>query len=295
MNVFDNIVFFFKVVGVVKLEIVDRVVEVVDLMKLGLYFKCNLYELFGGQQQCIVFVCVIVKESDVVFLDELLVNFDYKLCEEFWDQFFELFVGCGVVVVYVILEFEEVLLLGGWIVFMLDGYVVQFGLMVEIYWKLKDLVVVKVFLNLLINIVEIIKQGDIVILSDMIWWMVMGVVVLFQDGFYILVIWLYYVLFVQIVIYLVSFEGYVQVIELSGLESSVYFDMYGQFWVFLFYGVYFYFVGEVCIFYLDLSYCFFFVLSGELVVQGRILWYILFFLICVIVICLICWQIVIMC
>ena len=84
-------------------------------------------ELSGGQQQRTALARAIVKDSDLVLLDEPLANLDYKLREELRDQLPALFAGRGAIVVYATSEPSEALMLGGHTATMAAGRVTQFG------------------------------------------------------------------------------------------------------------------------------------------------------------------------
>lgn len=156
--VYENIVLFLWILGMFKVEIDCKVCEIVEMLCLMFMLQCKLLELLGGQQQCCVLVCVLVKGVGFVLLDEFLVNFDYKLCEELCIEILCIFEVLGVIFVYVIIEFEEVLLLGGNIVMLWEGCVIQFGLMLQVYCQLVDVIMVWVFSDLLMNFIQICVQ-----------------------------------------------------------------------------------------------------------------------------------------
>ena len=70
-------------------------------------------ELSGGQQQRTALARAIIKDSDLVLLDEPLANLDFKLREELRDELPRLFEHRGAMVVYATTEPIEALLLGG--------------------------------------------------------------------------------------------------------------------------------------------------------------------------------------
>ena len=61
-------------------------------------------ELSGGQQQRTALARALVKDADLVLLDEPLANLDYKLREELRDELPRLFAGRGCTVVYATTE-----------------------------------------------------------------------------------------------------------------------------------------------------------------------------------------------
>jgi glycerol transport system ATP-binding protein len=70
-------------------------------------------ELSGGQQQRTAIARAIVKDADLLLLDEPLVNLDYKLREELRVELRGLFARRDTIVVYATTEPNEALLLGG--------------------------------------------------------------------------------------------------------------------------------------------------------------------------------------
>ena len=70
-------------------------------------------ELSGGQQQRTAIARALVKDADLILLDEPLANLDYKLREELRDELPKLFAGRNCIVVYATTEPTEALLFGG--------------------------------------------------------------------------------------------------------------------------------------------------------------------------------------
>ena len=70
-------------------------------------------ELSGGQQQRTAIARALVKDFDLILLDEPLANLDYKLREELRDELPKLFAGRKCIVVYATTEPTEALLFGG--------------------------------------------------------------------------------------------------------------------------------------------------------------------------------------
>ena len=66
-------------------------------------------ELSGGQQQRTAIARALVKDADLILLDEPLANLDYKLREELRDELPKLFAGRNCIVVYATTEPTEAL------------------------------------------------------------------------------------------------------------------------------------------------------------------------------------------
>ena len=92
-NVYDNIASPLKVVRMPAQEIALRVRKVAELLQIEPLLKRMPGELSGGQQQRTALARALVKESDLVLLDEPLANLDYKLREELREELPKRFMG----------------------------------------------------------------------------------------------------------------------------------------------------------------------------------------------------------
>ena len=113
LTVFENIASPLRVGGVGGADIEKRVKQAADLLRLGPYLKRRPGELSGGQQQRTALARALVKDSDIVLLDEPLANLDYKLREELREELPRLLSDRGSIVLYATSEPSEALLLGG--------------------------------------------------------------------------------------------------------------------------------------------------------------------------------------
>ena len=112
-TVYENIASPLRVAGLEKTEIDKRVRSAADLLRLTPMLERKPMELSGGQQQRTAIARAIVKDSDLILLDEPLANLDYKLREEMRDELPKLFLGRKRMVVYATTEPMEALLFGG--------------------------------------------------------------------------------------------------------------------------------------------------------------------------------------
>ena len=132
-SVYDNIASPLKVAGMDKAEIERRVMAAAELLRLKPMLKRRPSELSGGQQQRTAIARAIVKDSDLILLDEPLANLDYKLREELRDELPKLFAGRNAIVVYATTEPTEALLFGGNTATLHEGRITQFGPTSSIY------------------------------------------------------------------------------------------------------------------------------------------------------------------
>jgi hypothetical protein len=101
----------------------------------------------------------LVKDADLVLLDEPLANLDYKLREELREELPRVFENSGAVFVYATTEPSEALLLGGNTACLRMGEIVQFGRTIDIYNRPSSLYAAEVFSDPPINRIAITLAG----------------------------------------------------------------------------------------------------------------------------------------
>ncbi len=166
MNVFDNIASPLKLAERSRAEIRKHVEEVAEMLRLEPFLKRRPAELSGGQQQRCAMARALVKDSDLVLLDEPLANLDYKLREELREELPRLFAARERTVVYATTEPSEALLLGGHTAAMHEGRITQFGPTGEIYRHPVDKLTASVFSDPPINTIRVTKQGEQFAIAD---------------------------------------------------------------------------------------------------------------------------------
>lgn len=120
---------------------VDREVrKAAELLKLTPYLDRTPLNLSGGQQQRTALARAIVKNADLVLLDEPLANLDYKLREELREELPKIFAASGAIFVYATTEPSEALLLGGNTATLSEGRITQFGRTIDVYRRPVDIV-----------------------------------------------------------------------------------------------------------------------------------------------------------
>ena len=169
-SVYENIASPLRVAGLEKREIDKRVRAASDLLRLTPMLDRRPMELSGGQQQRTAIARAIVKDSDLILLDEPLANLDYKLREEMRDELPKLFIGHKRIVVYATTEPTEALLLGGNTATLHEGQVTQFGQTSRIYRRPSDLTSAKVFSDPPLNTAQVEKRENSIILGESVKW-----------------------------------------------------------------------------------------------------------------------------
>ena len=112
-TVYENIASPLKIIGVNPDKIKERVGKVAELLKLSPMLDKKPDELSGGQQQRTALARALVKDSDLILLDEPLANLDFKLREELREELPKLFEDRECIVVYATTEPTDALMMGG--------------------------------------------------------------------------------------------------------------------------------------------------------------------------------------
>jgi glycerol transport system ATP-binding protein len=267
-SVYDNIASPLRVAGMSAQEIDKRVKRAAELLRLSPMLNRRPSELSGGQQQRTAIARAIVKDSDIILLDEPLANLDYKLREELRDELPKLFAGRDCIVVYATTEPAEALLFGGKTATLFEGRVTQFGPTSDIYRNPNTLTSARVFSDPPINVAEVRKVDGDIILGESVKWRAGKAAQSLADGPYTIAIRPHHISPVNGAQERATFEGRVLVTELSGSESVIHFDMNGQTWVSQSHGVHPFTVGSTAKLYVDVDRSYFFDANGALVGGG---------------------------
>ncbi len=160
LTVFNNIASPLKMSGMDKTEIDKRVRETAGMLRLDDLLERRPAELSGGQQQRTAIARAIVKDAHLLLLDEPLVNLDYKLREELREELQHIFREREAIVIYTTTEPTEALMLGGNVVVMDEGRILQTGATPEVYHNPSTTKVAEVFSDPPINYLSGDVKGD---------------------------------------------------------------------------------------------------------------------------------------
>lgn len=158
-TVYENIAAPLRRAGLDKREIDRRVRETAETLRITGLLDRLPGELSGGQQQRTALARALVKEADLLLLDEPLINLDYKLREELRGELQTIFSGRDSVVVYATTEPLEALMLQGSTVVMAEGRVLQVGPTLEVYHRPASVQVGDVFSDPPMNMIPGRVQG----------------------------------------------------------------------------------------------------------------------------------------
>jgi glycerol transport system ATP-binding protein len=270
LTVFENIASPLRVARVPDAQVVARVGRIAELLRLSDKLDRRPDELSGGQQQRTALARALVKDADLVLLDEPLANLDYKLREELRDELPRLFAGRDCTVAYATTEPAEALLLGGHTATVDAGRITQFGATGSVYRNPLDLVTARAFSDPPINTASVAKRGHRFELGDGVVWRAEGPSAALADGTYTMGLRPHYVqpAAAGAANGGVRVEGTVSIAEISGSESVVHFELFGRTWVSQSHGVHGFAVGSRAAFRLDVAHCLYFSGDGRCVASA---------------------------
>ena len=133
MSVGDNVGYGLRVHGVRKRDIVRRVDEALDLVRLGGYAQRRPDQLSGGQRQRVALARALINRPKVLLLDEPLSALDRKLREDMQLELVRLHQETGITFLLVTHDQEEAMSMAGRIAVMDAGRLVQIGSPSAIY------------------------------------------------------------------------------------------------------------------------------------------------------------------
>jgi len=154
LTVYQNIASPLKTSGMPKSEIDRRVREIADMLRIDDLLDRLPAELSGGQQQRTAIARAMVKNAELLLMDEPLVNLDYKLREELRVELQDIFAQRKAIVVYTTTEPTEALMLGGNITVIDEGRILQSGPTEHVYRHPATVKVAEVFSDPPINFLE---------------------------------------------------------------------------------------------------------------------------------------------
>lgn len=153
LTVFENIAAPLRAARIADVD--ARVHEAAKLLRIEPLLARLPAELSGGQQQRTAIARALVKDADLLLLDEPLANLDFKLREELRDELRDIFAKrASAVVVYATAEPREALLMGGRVAVLHEGRVLQEGTAREVWQRPTSVSVARVFSDPEINLLD---------------------------------------------------------------------------------------------------------------------------------------------
>ncbi len=133
MSVYDNMAFSLKLQKVPKDEIRQKVEEAARILDITEYLDRKPKALSGGQRQRVAIGRAIVRNPQVLLMDEPLSNLDAKLRNQMRAEIIKLRQKINTTFIYVTHDQTEAMTLGDRIVIMKDGFIQQIGTPQEVF------------------------------------------------------------------------------------------------------------------------------------------------------------------
>ncbi len=133
MTVYDNMAFSLKLKKAPKEEIDKRVREAAEILDITQYLARTPKALSRGQRQRVAIGRAIVRDPQVMLMDEPLSNLDAKLRNQMRAEIIKLRERINTTFIYVTHDQTEAMTLGDRIVIMRDGFIQQIGTPQEVF------------------------------------------------------------------------------------------------------------------------------------------------------------------
>ncbi len=133
MTVYDNMAFALKLRHTPKAEIDKKVKEAAEILDITQYLGRKPKALSGGQRQRVAIGRAIVRDPQVMLMDEPLSNLDAKLRNQMRAEIIKLRSRINTTFIYVTHDQTEAMTLGDRIVIMKDGFIQQIGTPQEVF------------------------------------------------------------------------------------------------------------------------------------------------------------------
>ena len=133
MTIFENLAYGLRLRKLSRDEIMFKVTQALELIRLPGYEQRYPRELSGGQQQRIALARAIIINPDVLLLDEPLSNLDYKLRMAMRSEVKRIQKNTGLTTVFVTHDQAEALTMSDRIVILSKGKIMQTGKPMEVY------------------------------------------------------------------------------------------------------------------------------------------------------------------
>lgn len=166
LTVYENIASPLRIARFSKAEIDRRVRAEAERLKIDAYLDRLPAELSGGQQQRTAMARALVRDAELVLLDEPLVNLDYKLRETLREELPLALEGRRSVVVYATTDPWEALSFGGKTAVLEEGRLLQYEKAAKVYAAPATTHVASVFSDPPMNIIEGALEADTLRMGD---------------------------------------------------------------------------------------------------------------------------------
>ncbi|MFG2886732.1 ABC transporter ATP-binding protein [Streptomyces sp. NPDC048297] len=133
LSVAENVAFPLKIRKAGRLEIRQRVADILELVELGSRANAYPHQLSGGQQQRVALARALAHDPSALLLDEPFSNLDAKLRDRAREWLGELQRDLGITTVFVTHDQTEALAMSDYILVMNQGRIVRAGTPEDVY------------------------------------------------------------------------------------------------------------------------------------------------------------------
>lgn len=270
LTVYENIASPLRLARLPKHEIDRRVDKVAELLKLAPLLHRSPLELSGGQQQRTALARALVKEAELVLLDEPLANLDYKLREELREELPRIFTATGSIFVYATTEPSEALLLGGATATLHEGRVTQFGPTVDVYNRPENLISAALFSDPPLNTLPVTKLNNSMLYKGQVELPLIDRMPELPDGTYTVAFRPHHLFLQRPSPAAIGVRAEVVISEITGSESYIHVDVAGVRWVLLAPGIHAHEVGSAIEVFLEPTTFYIFDRHDRLVVSPKL-------------------------
>lgn len=159
MTVFDNIAFPLSIKKMAKADIKKRVHRVAELVQIDHLLKRKPGELSGGQQQRVSLARALVKEPEILLLDEPLSNLDASLRMQMRVEIHKIQRELGITAIFVTHDQTEAMTMADKIALMKDGSLIAYGRPMDLYERPEHQFVAEFLGSPSINLIPVLVQG----------------------------------------------------------------------------------------------------------------------------------------
>ncbi len=230
-TVFRNIASPLAVARVERGEIERRVRRVAESLHLETLLDRLPAELSGGQQQRVALARALIKQAELLLLDEPLVNLDFKLREELRIELRRVLAESGAIVVYATAEPQEALALGGNTIVIDEGRILQQGPAAEVYRQPGSVSAARLVGDPPMNVVNGLIENAALQMGGNEPVAVPDHLCALPDGPYIFGVRPHHVLMRRAAPADMAIRTRVELAEISGSETSIHFEHGGTQWV----------------------------------------------------------------
>lgn len=133
MSVLDNICFPLKVRKIPRKERIARATEIAEKVHIETLLRRKPFELSGGQQQRVAVARALVKNPNLLLMDEPLSNLDAKLRVEMREEIRRIQKASGVTTLFVTHDQEEAISISDRVMLLNQGKIQQYNAARELY------------------------------------------------------------------------------------------------------------------------------------------------------------------